>query len=186
MITTARPRAASTPAVTAVWWPKFREKLKPRTRESPAASSEIFRQVESVEPSSTQTISRPSTSSSRAAIRRSCMAWMLSSSFIAGITTLSSGPSVIAPPRSTLAGSSTILNLTRIAGFCRPIQFPEDPAPRNRTTSPPSSRAITSPAARTVSRAAGSKSRCSSAPMTTKSTPDSSTAAATAAGSLPR
>ena len=57
IITTASPAACSRPAVSAVWWPKFRDSVTTRMRLSAAASSARIVAVASLEPSSTTTIS---------------------------------------------------------------------------------------------------------------------------------
>ena len=47
MTTTASPVARSTPAVSATWWPKLRERLTRRNRGSPAVASAISLYVRS-------------------------------------------------------------------------------------------------------------------------------------------
>ena len=55
--TTASPRAASSPAVSATWWPKLRESFSSRSRGSRAARLGSASQEPSVDPSSTSRIS---------------------------------------------------------------------------------------------------------------------------------
>ncbi len=53
MMTVARPVTASRPAVTAVWWPKLRERQRTTTRGSAAWMARRRMAVRSLEPSST-------------------------------------------------------------------------------------------------------------------------------------
>src|SRR4051794_10874510 len=94
IIATASPRAWSRPAVSATWWPKFRERRITRTRGSRSASARSCSPVESLEPSSTRTSSngRPS----RAAVQRATNAVAVSSSSNIGATTERSRSSRVA------------------------------------------------------------------------------------------
>src|SRR4051795_1101831 len=86
-ITTASPRAWSSPAVSAGWWPKLRESETIFTRGSSAAAASIAATVPSLEPSSTRITSNVTPSS--AARTRARNGATVSSSSIIGATTLS-------------------------------------------------------------------------------------------------
>src|SRR3954452_23092688 len=86
-ITTASPRAWSSPAVSAGWWPKLRESETIFTRGSSAAAASIAATVPSLEPSSTRITSNATPSSaSRTRARNGAT---VSSSSIIGATMLS-------------------------------------------------------------------------------------------------
>src|SRR3954467_5941806 len=86
-ITTASPRACSSPAVSAGWWPKLRDSETIFTRGSPAAAASIAATGPSLEPSSTRMTSNVTPSS--AARTRARNGSTVSSSSIIGATTLS-------------------------------------------------------------------------------------------------
>ena len=91
MTTRASPAAYSSPASTAAWCPKFREKERRRTRSSRDANSSMMAGERSVLPSLTKTSSKVSPSPSITAVRRRQVSGNTSSSLRKGTMTENTG-----------------------------------------------------------------------------------------------